>query len=132
MKRLVAAIVILGMASPAFADIRSSAAREATLAAQQGTSSARAASRNLWPGYVLLGSGAVLAIYGFTHTNGIEGSVGSAGQYSVKTTHPTGVGIAGLGVAGLGAYLLKKNWNNASPDIEVGPRGVSVRKRVTF
>lgn len=136
MKRAIAigltTVMAVSVGQPAFADIRESAAREAALAAQQGTPGNGSHSQNLlYSGAALIGAGAILAVYGFTHTSGASISTNSSlTSVSVDEKHPIGVGIAGLGAMGVGGYLLTK-WKH-SPDVQFGPQGVAIHKHVRF
>jgi hypothetical protein len=59
----------------------------------------------LWPGLGLIVGGGVLALYGFSHTTGLEVGTNTTGTVVTATEkHATGVGFAGLGIAGVGAY----------------------------
>jgi hypothetical protein len=80
-------------------------------------------NKMLGPGLCLVGGGAALALYGFSHTDydsiAVNGKIG------------TGVGLAGVGVAALGAVLIFKGQSDANKrtSIAVGPKGVRATVR---
>ncbi len=138
MRRLIAAVLVLGIASPAFADIRGSVSKEAALAARASAQARpNAAGSNednpyFLPGVVLMAVGASVALYGMTHDTGVAcsgiGTVGlSCGVTKSKATIFTGVGIAGVG-----AYLFYKGKAKSSPQIIAGPHVVGVRQRLAW
>ena len=83
----------------------------------------------------LFASGMAMALYGFLHTSdGQYVTVPPAGQGGVSTSSNTALGVSGFLVAGAGSALLfvgaKKG--KSAPSIAVGPKGVSVVKRVAW
>jgi len=144
MRRFIATALVLGIASPAFADIRGSVGTEGSLASQQAArASARQARPNaagnddnpyFLPSMIIMGGGAVVALYGMTHDTGAKcsGAIGvsiSCGTTKSKTTIFTGIGMIG---AGAYLYYKGKQRQNRSPQILFGPGAIGVRQQLTW
>jgi hypothetical protein len=133
----VAWLLVLGLSTAGFAgDIRDSVAN-ATFdqAAQTQDQGVKIPSGYLWPGVAMFVGGMSMALYGFLHTSdGQYVTVPPPGQGGVSTASNTALGVSGFLVAGAGSALLfvgaKKG--KSAPSIAVGPKGVSVLKRVVW
>jgi hypothetical protein len=133
----VAWLLVLGLSTAGFAgDIRDSVANatfdQAQRTQEQGV---KIPSGYLWPGVAMFAGGMGMALYGFLHTSdGQYVAVPPAGQGGVSTSSNTALGASGLAVAAAGGALLfvgaKKG--KSAPSIAVGPKGVSVVKRVVW
>jgi hypothetical protein len=133
----VAWLLVLGLSAAGFAgDIRDSVANatfdQAPQTQEQGV---KIPSGYLWPGVALFAAGMSMALYGFLHTSdGQYVTVPPPGEGGVSTSANTALGVSGFAVAGAGAVLLfmgaKKG--KSAPSIAVGPKGVSVVKRVAW
>jgi hypothetical protein len=133
----VAWLLVLGLSTAGFAgDIRDSVAN-ATFdqAAQTQDQGIKIPSGYLWPGVAMFAGGMAMALYGFLHTSdGQYVTVPPPGQGGVSTSSNTALGASGLAVAAAGGALLfvgaKKG--KSAPSIAIGPKGVSVVKRVAW
>src|SRR5262245_60723114 len=113
MRRVIAALLILGMASPAVAQIRESAAKEAALVAQPGelaqarpnAPSQREDNPYFIPAIVLLGAGGLVTLYGLMHETGVECDSRSSGSFSCGTTKSKATIFTGVGIVGAGVWL---------------------------
>ena len=133
----VAWLLVLGLSTAGFAgDIRDSVANatfdQAPQTQQQGV---KIPSGYLWPGVAMFVGGMSMALWGFLHTNdGQYVQVPPPGGGGVSTSSNTALGVSGFAVAGAGGALLfmgaKKG--KSAPSIAVGPKGVSVVKRVAW
>ena len=84
------------------------------------------------PGIVLLAGGGLLLLYGAIHESGAE-CTSTVNSFNCRTTHSTGVIVAGAAVAGVGGYLLYKgNQRRRSPQIVVGPHQVGIQQRIRW
>ncbi|MEQ1909829.1 MAG: hypothetical protein ABMA15_13455 [Vicinamibacterales bacterium] len=145
MRRLIAAVLVLGITSPAVADIRGSLNREGALAGQQAALAAAAQARPnangtsgdnpyFIPAMVLLGAGGVVTLYGLTHDTGVSCSTNSAvTSVSCGTTKSKATIFTGLGMVGVGGYLFSKGkQRRSSPQILTGPRAIGVGQRLVW
>jgi len=144
MGRFIAAALVLGIASPAFADIRGSVGREGALASQRAArASALQARPNaagnddnpyFLPSMIIMGGGALVALYGMTHDTGAECSGIGASSFSCGTTKSKTTIFTGVGMIGAGAYLYYKGKQrqNRSPQVVFGPGAIGVRQQLTW
>jgi hypothetical protein len=134
----VAWLLVLGLSTAGFAgDIRESVANATfdqppQTQQQQGI---KIPSGYLWPGVAMFVGGMSMVLWGFLHTNdGQYVQVPPPGGGGVSTSSNTALGVSGFAVAGAGGALLflgaKKG--KSAPSIAVGPKGVSVVKRVAW
>ncbi|MEQ1574890.1 MAG: hypothetical protein ABMA15_19765 [Vicinamibacterales bacterium] len=142
MRRLIAVVLISGIASPAFADIRGSVNKEGIFAGQQAARAAAAQARPnasgsdenpyFLPAVILMGAGGLVALYGLTHETGVECSgIGTVGV-SCGTTKSKATIFTGVGMAGVGAFLFNKGRAKSSPQILAGPHVIGVGQRVVW
>ena len=138
MQRFIAAataFLIATSSAPSYAgDLTASVERAALAAAAQARPNARGSNDDnpyFIPAMVLLGGGALVSLYGLTHTTGVEcSSVAfgtSCGLTKSKTTIFTGVGLAGAG-----AYLYYRGRATSAPQILAGPGTLGVRQQVRW
>lgn len=114
------------------ADLAASISSEAKAAASQARPNAAGPNDDnpyFLPSTIIMGGGALVALYGMSHDTGIKCDSGfSCGTTKSKTTIFTGVGMIGVG-----AYLYYKGKRqSSSPDILVGPNVIGVRQRVSW
>ena len=145
MNRLIATVLVVGIASPAFADIRESAARQVALAGRHGAGGSLAQARPnaqeksdgnpyFVPSVLLMGAGGLVTLVGMTHDTGVACSgIGTAG-FSCGTTKSKATIFAGAGMLGVGAYLFHKGkaQQKSLPEIIAGPAVVGVRQRLSW
>lgn len=128
---LVIWVLVAGLSTSAFAgDLQTSAARAARDEAQQQQSERTTMPKAyLIPGAALFIGGMAMAFYGFLHTKGGDFVSGQVSKES-----KTELGGAGLAVAGLGGALLfvGAQRSKTSASVALGPRGVTVSKRISW
>lgn len=132
MKKAVCVLILTTFATPAFAgDLRTSMKRAVAEAAQASVPKP-APTKNPYlaaAGALVLGGG-VIAVYGFTHTTGVEvGSNTTGTSVSAKETHNTTLGVIGLGIAAVGGVLFSVGQKKVSPQVSFTPRGASISSR---
>lgn len=83
--------------------------------------------------YVLMGAGGTIAVYGMTHTSGVECDIGGD-QIGCRQTKSKSVIFSGLGAAGLGLWLFVKGegQRNMAPSIWFDGRTIVASKRWSF
>jgi hypothetical protein len=125
---LIISVTILGLSTASVAgDLKDSIAKAAL--EQQQMPAPKIDKAYVIPGAALFVAGMSMALYGFLHTNG-----GDFVSGSVSTESNTGLGAAGLGVAAAGGAVLFVGSKRAAhaPSVAVGPRGVTITKRVAW
>jgi hypothetical protein len=133
-KKLIAVLLAVGIGTPAFGGDLSSAISKATAeaVAAQARPNARGGNSDdnplFLPAVLLMAVGGGVALYGITHDTGIECS---STVISCQTTKSTPTIVTGVSMLGVGAFLFYKSRQN-SPNILIGPRGISVRQRWTW
>jgi hypothetical protein len=134
MRRTIIILLLLGIPSSAFADLRESIAREAAAAAQARPNAPQQDDDNpyLIPAIVLMGAGGVVTLIGLTHETGAK-CTSTVTTFSCGTTKSKATIFTGLGMVGVGAFVFQKGKSKArSPEILVGPHAVGVRKQLTW
>ena len=136
-RRLVPLILIICLVPvSAYADLRESIAKQATLAAQQQAASPLPANPYKTPALALMAGGGGLLVLGLLQERGAEvSSVGSS--VSVKETGGSKTALMGLGVAagagGAVMWFLGENKRKASPSrVWLSPRGAGFSHSVGF
>ena len=127
-RALIITLAILGLSTASFAgDLQESIAKAAQ---QQEQASSRGIDKAyLVPGAALFIAGMSMTLYGWLHTSGGDFVSGQVSKES-----KTELGAAGLGVAALGGAILYAGSQRAkhAPSVTVGPRRLTVAKRVSW
>jgi hypothetical protein len=139
LRTFVAASLIAAMSSSAFAgDLHEAVAKAAAAAAEQTPGAQQAPPRTDAPmpkGFLWLGSGMFIgglatAVYGFLNNKN-----GSFPEFGEATSTNVAMGATGLAVAFAGGAILflgKKKANSSTTAIGLGPRQITVSKRLTW
>jgi hypothetical protein len=141
-RQLIIVLLITGITTPAFADLRTSAAREASamvteaaLLAQARPNARGQSDENPYfiPAVVLMGAGGLVTLYGLTHDTGVECSSITLASVSCGTTKSKTTIFTGVGILGVGTYLFYKGkQRSSSPEILAGPNVIAVRQRLVW
>ena len=130
MKRVricVVSLLIVGLSTPAFADLRESAAK----AAREQTPSQRGSipKAYLWTGTTLFVGGMAVGLYGFL--NNRNGEFPEFGEFN---STDRALGTAGLVTAFVGGTVLflGSRRGGASPSVTLGRDRVTVTKKLTW
>lgn len=143
MKNFVTVVLMLAIATPAAADVRQSAAREATRAAVRLTTAEQArpnasgqSGENpyLVPSLALLAVGSVVTLYGMAHDTGVAcNSNQTLTSVSCGATKSKATIFTGLGLVGVGTFLFVKGKKRSnSPELLFGAGTVAARQRLTW
>jgi hypothetical protein len=137
LKIFIVSTLVVAMSSSAFAgDLHEAIAKAASAAAQTPAQQTPPRSDAPMPkGYLWLGSGLFVgglatAVYGFLNNKN-----GSFPEFGEATSTNVAMGATGLGIAFAGGALLflgKKKANGSTTSIGLGPRQLTVSKRLTW
>ena len=135
LKTLIAFLLIFAMSSSTFASDLHEAIAKAAASAEQAQpapprSDAPMPKGYLWLGSALFAGGLATGLYGF-----LNNSNGSFPEFGEATSTNVAMGATGLAVAFAGGAILflgKKKANGSTTSIALGPRQLTVSKRLTW
>ena len=122
--------------SPVISTSVSNAAKSLAASGGQARPNARGSDENpyLVPAIVLMGVGGLVALYGTALSTPEVTCTESRTSFSCGASRSKAPLIAGLGIAGFGGFLFYRGEQkkNSSPDLLVGPHGITLRKQVRW
>ena len=114
----------------------SNAAKSLAASGGQARPNARGSDENpyLVPAIVLMGVGGLVALYGTALSTPEVTCTESRTSFSCGASRSKAPLIAGLGIAGAGVFLfyLGEQKKNSSPELLVGPAGITLRKQIQW